>query len=55
MIYDAITVAAWVVAAGFAAVTLLIFAPFALAMLFAAPFALLEAVAGAAKRRKKVA
>jgi hypothetical protein len=55
MIYDAIAVAAWVVAAGFAAVTLLIFAPFALAMLFAAPFALLEAVAGAAKRRKKVA
>jgi hypothetical protein len=55
MIYDAIAVAAWVVAAGFAAVALLIVAPFALAMLFVVPFAFLEAIAGAAKRRKKVA
>jgi len=44
---------AWVVAAGLAAVALLIVTPLALAMLFAVPFALLEAVAGAAKRRKR--
>jgi hypothetical protein len=54
MIYDALTVAAWVVVAGFAAVALLIVTPFALAMLLAAPFAILEAIAGAAKRRKKL-
>ncbi len=44
---------AWIVAAGLAAVALLIVAPLALVMLFAAPLALLEAVAGAAKRRKR--
>ena len=51
MIYGILLAVACVVAAGFAAVGILIVVPFVFILLFSAPFWILELITGAMKKR----